>query len=167
MKKIIVLIISCLILSMNFSFAQKMTICDCVTQYTLMAEDMNNGLSEEAAMKKYEKTDLECSKLIEGLSDTEAMEMYECADWAKLSALMMQGSDIDPEMACGCVDFMLDAYGDLLKDDVDEDKWAEKYGEQMTMCEPLFMDEAALGMMMGCENFPKLGELMMKLMETE
>ena len=57
MKNTIVLIISCLILSMNLSVAQKMTICDCITQYTLMAEDMNNGLSEEAAMKKYEKTD--------------------------------------------------------------------------------------------------------------
>ena len=72
--------------------------------------------------------------------------------------------DINNDIKLNC---KIGRNGDLLKDDVDEDKWAEKYAEQMTICEPLFMDEAAFGMMMGCENFPKLGELMMKLMETE
>ena len=72
MKKKMLLIIGCLVFSLNFCQAQKITVCDCVTEYTSMAEEISNGLSEEDAMKKYEKTEIECTKIMEGLGDEAA-----------------------------------------------------------------------------------------------
>ena len=169
MKKNILLLTACLVLSLNLALAQKMTICDCVTQYALMAEEMNNGLNEEEAMKKYEKTDLECTKLMDSLGESEAFEaMSACKDWDKLSQLMTpEGSDIDPNMVCGCIDSMVEAYTDYLNNGLSDEKMEEKYGTKIAPCEPIFMDQNALGIMMSCENFPKFSELMMQVMEME
>jgi len=171
MKTKITLIIGCLILSINLSIAQKMTLCDCITHSALMIEEELNGLSDEDYIKKYETNELECTKLMESLSETELMGMYECKDFEKYSSLynelMMKNSNFDIEIVCGCVDLMSDAYGNLLNEDVDEDTWTEKYAEKIAMCEPIFMDEAALGMIMNCENFTKLNEILMQLMGSE
>tara|TARA_B100001250_G_C19607678_1_gene703506 strand:- start:356 stop:865 length:510 start_codon:yes stop_codon:yes gene_type:complete len=168
MKKTVLLIISFLTLNINFTPAQNMTICDCVTQYAAMAEDMNNGLSEEEAMKKYEKIELECAKLMDTLGEEAFEEMSSCKDWAKLSALMIpEGADIDIDFVCGCVDLMVEAYGEYLKTGISDEEMDAKYGKKMGTCEPLFMDEAALGAMISCPNFAKLSELMMQLMESD
>ena len=161
--KNILLLIACLVLSLNLVQAQKMTICDCVTQYTLMAEEMNNGLNEEDAMKKYEKTDIECTKLMDSLGESEAFKaMSACKDWGKLT-----GSDVDSDMVCGCIDSMVEAYTDYLNNGLSDEKMEEKYGTKIAPCEPIFMDQNALGIMMSCENFPKFSELMMQVMEME
>ena len=169
MKKTVLLIISFLILNLNFTPAQNMTICDCVTQYVAMAEDMNNGLSEEEAMKKYEKIELECNQLMGTLSDEKAFEaMSSCKDWAKLSALMIpEGADVDIDFVCECVDLWVEAYGEYLKTDISDEEMDAKYGKQMGTCEPLFLDQAALGAMMSCPNFGKWSELMIQLMESD
>jgi len=169
MKKTVLFIISFVILNINFNQAQNVTICDCVTQYVAMAEDMNNGLSEEEAMKKYEKIELECTKLMDTLGEEKAFEsMSSCKDWAKLSELMIpEGADVDIDFVCGCVDLMVEAYGEYLKTGLSDEEMEGKYGKQMGTCEPLFMDESALGAMISCPNFGKLSELMMQLMESE
>jgi len=169
MKKNILLLIACLVLSLNLALAQKMTICDCVTQYTLMAEEMINGLNEEEVMKKYEKSTDECTKLRDSLGESEALEaMSACKDWGKLNQLMTpEDSGFDSDMVCGCIDYMVEAYIDYINNGLSDEEMDEKYGTEIALCEPIFMDQNALGIMMSCENFPKFSELMMQVMEME
>ena len=134
-------------------------------------EKGNEFIYSDQVVKKY-KTDhkkfiinntLVLSKLPKAF---EAMSA--CEDWGKLSQLMTpEGSDIDPDMVCGCIDSMVVAYTDYLNNGLSDEKMEEKYGTTIAPCEPIFMDQNALGIMMSCENFPKFSELMMQVMEME
>ena len=120
-------------------------------------------------MKKYEKTEIECTKIMDGLGDEAAfIAMSECDDWAKLSALMMpETPSFDQKFVCDCLDSLIVAYNDFLKNNLSDEKMEEKYAETLSPCEPLFMDEAGGMLMLNCDSYPEFMNLMMEMSKSE